>query len=450
MRSVGWHEVAMQDWLLEHSDQHFPSESPVLNVRLPLGSFLREFVGRANPHALVNQFVRAYRPGEPEQVKLFVDNAELSRPFLSVMLVTEEKNELGQLRKALRSLAAQTTRDFHLIVITNEHHDAHWVHDEFESDIPEWLRDNTFVSQGVSGDRAKSLNTAAKLLRGAYVAVIDDQDLPGPRWVQSFAELSKFADGSMLRVAEPEYDSVAADELGSKVSTTDAVSDARRVNFLTEPLHKLDSISNFAIPSAAFLELGTSFAGSSVSEMNTALVREVWSYCGLVFSPIPCTTRLAGRENVTADTGAAAVLGPNRGPFVMPFELISELLTQKEWLSSKLKEMVNEHEQLGALYEDARLKHIRLQKWPLLREFIQSTIEGHQFHQTNIQITLESQRPFLSIITRTQGRRITAMRDTLLSLAGQSSQDFELCVGTPQVRRGTICDGSQACSRIST
>lgn len=36
--------------------------------------------------------------------------------------------------------------------------------------------------------------------------------------------------------------------------------------------------------------------------------------------------------------------------------------------------------------------------------------------------------PFLSVIMRTQARRLAAMRDALLSLAGQTDQDFELVV----------------------
>src|SRR6516225_4005494 len=34
--------------------------------------------------------------------------------------------------------------------------------------------------------------------------------------------------------------------------------------------------------------------------------------------------------------------------------------------------------------------------------------------------------PFLSVITRTQGRRSSMLRDTLMSLAGQACQDFEI------------------------
>ena len=57
--SRGWQEVASRDWLLEQSDQKFPAGLPVLDPTIPVGRFLREMIDRANPHAIVNQFVRA-------------------------------------------------------------------------------------------------------------------------------------------------------------------------------------------------------------------------------------------------------------------------------------------------------------------------------------------------------------------------------------------------------
>ncbi|WP_243039095.1 methyltransferase domain-containing protein [Dyella sedimenti] len=40
----------------------------------------------------------------------------------------------------------------------------------------------------------------------------------------------------------------------------------------------------------------------------------------------------------------------------------------------------------------------------------------------------ESKPPFLSVITRTQGTRLDTLRDVLLCLSAQSSQDFEVCI----------------------
>lgn len=40
----------------------------------------------------------------------------------------------------------------------------------------------------------------------------------------------------------------------------------------------------------------------------------------------------------------------------------------------------------------------------------------------------EPRRPFLTVVTRTQGRRIETLRETLLCLSAQTCQDFEVCV----------------------
>src|SRR5690349_6628099 len=73
MKSVGWREVASRDWLLQHSDQDFPASSPVLDEAVPLGYFLLELIKRANPYAIVNQFVRLYQVAEPHPQPLLVD-----------------------------------------------------------------------------------------------------------------------------------------------------------------------------------------------------------------------------------------------------------------------------------------------------------------------------------------------------------------------------------------
>lgn len=40
----------------------------------------------------------------------------------------------------------------------------------------------------------------------------------------------------------------------------------------------------------------------------------------------------------------------------------------------------------------------------------------------------ESARPFLTVVTRTQGKRIETLRETLLCLSAQTCQDFEVCI----------------------
>jgi glycosyltransferase involved in cell wall biosynthesis len=59
---------------------------------------------------------------------------------------------------------------------------------------------------------------------------------------------------------------------------------------------------------------------------------------------------------------------------------------------------------------------------PLRRQFY----EVYDFDETAESRLAEDGRPFLSVITRTTGRRTWTLRETLMTLAGQSLQDFEV------------------------
>ena len=95
MMAVGWRQTAARDWLLQHSDQEFPASAAVLNHRLPIGHFLLDFINRANPHAIVNQFVRAYRVAPAQPQPLLESRDEAAAPFLSVVLTACEDTVAG-------------------------------------------------------------------------------------------------------------------------------------------------------------------------------------------------------------------------------------------------------------------------------------------------------------------------------------------------------------------
>jgi len=73
-----------------------------------------------------------------------------------------------------------------------------------------------------------------------------------------------------------------------------------------------------------------------------------------------------------------------------------------------------------------------------LRDGVDATAKTNQFVgvylpgprvQTSLDdATADNKAPFLSVITRTQGRRIDTLRDVLLCLSAQTCQDFEVCV----------------------
>src|SRR5262249_45178909 len=63
---------------------------------------------------------------------------------------------------------------------------------------------------------------------------------------------------------------------------------------------------------------------------------------------------------------------------------------------------------------------------PIVVELCRAHFPGLIRHLPNFTDAAEPGSPFLSVITRTRGTRTETLRDALLSLAGQTCQDFEL------------------------
>jgi hypothetical protein len=103
MEASGWREIEAQDWCLEYSDQLFPTEAPTLDVALPAGHLLRRLVDWANPHAIVNQFVRSYCIDQPKALDLWHDRAEPVRPLVSIVVATrrEPRTTIAAFRQPL-------------------------------------------------------------------------------------------------------------------------------------------------------------------------------------------------------------------------------------------------------------------------------------------------------------------------------------------------------------
>ena len=59
--AVGWHECGKEDVILDHSDQSFPADHPLLVEKGTAREYLWSLRSEADPYGVVNQFVRAYR-----------------------------------------------------------------------------------------------------------------------------------------------------------------------------------------------------------------------------------------------------------------------------------------------------------------------------------------------------------------------------------------------------
>lgn len=79
------------------------------------------------------------------------------------------------------------------------------------------------------------------------------------------------------------------------------------------------------------------------------------------------------------------------------------------------------------------LEYLRSQanRTGLVNQFVRAYLPGPQVGETTVVPMVherELARPFLTVVTRTQGKRIATLRETLLCLSAQTCQDFEVCI----------------------
>jgi hypothetical protein len=63
-----------------------------------------------------------------------------------------------------------------------------------------------------------------------------------------------------------------------------------------------------------------------------------------------------------------------------------------------------------------------------VNQFIRAWLPGPSIGAGHVRADTQDKAPFLSVVTRTQGRRLDTLRDVLLCLSAQSDPDFEVCV----------------------
>lgn len=199
------------------------------------------------------------------------------RPFLSVVTRTQG-TRLQCLEEVLTCLAAQTNRDFELLVV------CHRVADAARDDVrrvvaaqPGWLQERTRLLDVERPGRTAPLNDGFEAARGRYIAILDDDDTVLAHWVETFAALERTAPGPVLRAATVRQDAVplpGADQLvavsvGNPFAAwapTFELVDHLQVNH-SPPL-------SLAFPRGAFHDLGLRFDESlAVTEDWDFLVR---------------------------------------------------------------------------------------------------------------------------------------------------------------------------------
>jgi len=110
-----------------------------------------------------------------EQLKAQVSE---KAPLFSILLTTY--NRPAMLLDALRSLAAQSLKDFEVILVNDHGEPVEALLDEFDFPL-------TYLRQGANRGPAAARNAALRLAKGRYIAYLDDDDLFLPDHLESLA-----------------------------------------------------------------------------------------------------------------------------------------------------------------------------------------------------------------------------------------------------------------------
>lgn len=81
--------------------------------------------------------------------------------------------------------------------------------------------------------------------------------------------------------------------------------------------------------------------------------------------------------------------------------------------------------ELNSLFSDLRKE---VDEFRYTNQFVRSCLPSARMNAPTFTTEREQQRPFLSIVIRTQGQRLHTFNETLLSLVGQTDRDFEVIV----------------------
>jgi glycosyltransferase involved in cell wall biosynthesis len=212
-----------------------------------------------------------------------------SRPFLSVVTRTQGRR-LASLQEVLQCLAAQTELDFeHLIILHRAGHDESTLVRQLVEHAPLLLRERIRILVCDEGNRTRPLNVAFAEASGAYVAVLDDDDIVFANWVEVFRGLARTSSGKILRaVAVKQKIELAQPEPGQfAIRAVEPIDKEYPSEFdLLGHLRKnLSPPCCLAFPRSAFTDLGIRFDESLSTTEDWDYLMRVAFVCGVASSP---------------------------------------------------------------------------------------------------------------------------------------------------------------------
>jgi len=438
MTTVGWRETKIRDWLLQHSDQHFPAASPLLNDHLPIGHFLLGLITQANPHAIVNQFVRLYRVDQPDLQPLLVDRAERAAPFLSIIWIIAA-GSIAHVSRISNQLANQTNHDFELLIVDVREQSNDKTKNEPLADLPLSLRARTrLIHSNNNPARADVFNAAVAQCTGRYFSILDDADEIDPNWVAVLATASEDAPGAVLQLNRPPSTAASDTYVGVPSAMETELSPVPPLYRFARAEH--GPFATLAIPSAVFHQLGIRFSLELPDGVGWDLAIEAILHCSIhIVTPshtLQCSVSdIALKSSNLFDVDHISLLSKLNGrPILLPVgtaELVNRLVDAdadnhalRQWQDKLNTDIEILRARGNILNQIANTLATR----PLLFDMFHHYFPKLARKLTPSRQTISSDSPFLSVITRTRGIRPHTLRDTLMSLAGQSCQDFELII----------------------
>lgn len=198
LRQAGLQPIDTQDVEAGHSDQHFPEDHAGLSDRTSISQWLRGIRADTEPSGAVTHFVWALTAAPPLPGSRFATRAR-AKVFLSVLMRTQGKRP-QELREALLCLAAQTNRDFEVLLVLHKGTaEQEQTVEEIIGDQMDWLRRRITLLTLDRGPRSTPLNHGLSHARGRYIAIFDDDDTVLGTWVDDYARLAASDGGRLLR-----------------------------------------------------------------------------------------------------------------------------------------------------------------------------------------------------------------------------------------------------------
>lgn len=195
----GLHPIDQQNVTLRHSDQHFPETHPSLASGTALHQLLTHYRNHIDGTSRINQFVYCCVAGTKIGTRPYTDVSLCKRPFLSIVMRTQGTRSHTMV-EAFTALAAQTNRDFEVLVIGHKLPlDRQKSVKRLIEDNPTWLREKIRFIKVEVGNRTHPLNVGFGVAKGEYISILDDDDVPFAHWIETFHNLATKANGRVLR-----------------------------------------------------------------------------------------------------------------------------------------------------------------------------------------------------------------------------------------------------------